>query len=139
MKTGMIPKQEVFDTKSKITSEINSLKYEINSKNSDENSDDNLSSSESEYEEPILDRFKKIEDIRQQKMSIMGRKEHQKKILIEKKILPNDDDTEELKDTKRKKSEPILTCNHFYKMGPQLNRLEEDPDFQKYVKKSLLG
>jgi len=98
MKTGMIPKQEVFDTKSKITSEINSLKYEINSKNSDENSDDNLSSSESEYEEPILDRFKKIEDIRQQKMSIMGRKEHQKKILIGKKILSNDD-TEELKDT----------------------------------------
>ena len=62
----MVPKQEAFDAKSKVTSEINSLKFEIN--DSEENFDDivdDYTSSESEYEEPILDRFEKIKDIRQ--------------------------------------------------------------------------
>lgn len=92
MQSGIVPKQEVFDTKSKLTSEINSLKHEMISNNSDENldEDDNLTSSESEYEEPILDRLNIIKDMRQQKMSIMVRKEQQKKMLIEKKILSND-------------------------------------------------
>lgn len=62
-----MPKQEVFDTKSKLTSEINSLKHEMISNNSDENldEDDNLTSSESEYEEPILDKLNIIKDMRQ--------------------------------------------------------------------------
>ena len=96
MQSGIVPKREVFDTKSKLTSEINSLKHEMISNNSDENldEDDNLTSSESEYEEPILDRLNIIKDMRQQKMSIMVRKEQQKKMLIEKKILSNDVDDE---------------------------------------------
>lgn len=118
IKNRMVPKQEAFDARSKLTSEINSLKHEINSNYSDGNSNlvDNLVTSESEYEEPILDMFQKIQDIRQQKMSIMVRKENQKKLLNKKK-----NPTEELKDR---------VCNHDQKEGQQFNG-HEVPGFQK--------